>query len=147
MNPWIQEVIDAHVIIEQWLGRKEGSAQALMSRFAQEFTMVPISGAKMDYPTVSGFFHSAGGSRPGLSIVVDNAQVLSEWQTAARCSTAKARPCRNKARSYAGRRRYFSALRGKSSGVTCRKPASVNTQEKAQSQDWAFLRENDLFAE
>ncbi len=41
--------------------------------------MVPISGAKMDYPTVSGFFHSAGGSRPGLSIVVDNAQVLSEW--------------------------------------------------------------------
>ncbi len=33
MNPWIQEVIDAHVIIEQWLGRKEGSAQALMSRF------------------------------------------------------------------------------------------------------------------
>ncbi|AEG95303.1 MULTISPECIES: DUF4440 domain-containing protein [Klebsiella] len=79
MNPWIQEVIDAHVIIEQWLGRKEGSAQALMSRFAQEFTMVPISGAKMDYPTVSGFFHSAGGSRPGLSIVVDNAQVLSEW--------------------------------------------------------------------
>lgn len=50
-----QEVIDAHVIIEQWLGRKEGSAQALMSRFAQEFTMVPISGAKMDYPTVSGF--------------------------------------------------------------------------------------------
>ena len=145
MNPWIQEVIDAHVIIEQWLGRKEGSAQALMSRFAQEFTMVPISGAKMDYPTVSGFFHSAGGSRPGLSIVVDNAQVLS--MTAARCSTAKARPCRNKAKSCAGPRRYFNALREKSSGVTCRKPVSVNAKEKAQSLDWAFLRENDLFAE
>lgn len=79
MNRWIQEVIDAHVIIERWLGRSEGSAQALMERFAAEFTMIPISGVKMDYQTVSGFFDSAGGSRPGLNIVIDHAQVLSEW--------------------------------------------------------------------
>ena len=79
MNLWIQEVIDAHVIIERWLGRSEGSAQALMERFAAEFIMIPISGVKMDYQTVSGFFDSVGGSRPGLNIVIDHAQVLSEW--------------------------------------------------------------------
>ena len=50
--------------------------------------------------------------------------------TAARCSTAKARPCRNKAKSCAGPRRYFNALREKSSGVTCRKPVSVNARKR-----------------
>ena len=65
MNPYLQEALDAHVLIERWLSQGEGSAEALMSRFAVEFTMIPLSGEKMDYPTVSRFFHQAGASRPG----------------------------------------------------------------------------------
>ena len=64
MNPYLQEVLDAHVLIERWLSHGEGSAEALMKRFAADFTMIPLSGEKMDYPTVSRFFHHAGGSRP-----------------------------------------------------------------------------------
>lgn len=33
MSAYFEEVIDAHVVIENWLGRKEGSAEALMARF------------------------------------------------------------------------------------------------------------------
>mgnify|MGYP000343919686 FL=1 len=40
MNPYLQEVLDAHVLIERWLSQGEGSAEALMSRFAAEFTMI-----------------------------------------------------------------------------------------------------------
>ena len=69
MNPYLQEVLDAHVLIERWLSHGEGSAEALMKRFAADFTMIPLSGEKMDYPTVSRFFHHAGGSRPGLDEV------------------------------------------------------------------------------
>lgn len=55
MNPYLQEVLDAHVLIERWLSHGEGSAEALMKRFAADFTMIPLSGEKMDYPTVSRF--------------------------------------------------------------------------------------------
>ena len=79
MNPYLQEVLDAHVLIERWLSHGEGSAEALMKRFAADFTMIPLSGEKMDYPTVSRFFHHSGGSRPGLDIVVDQMEIISEW--------------------------------------------------------------------
>ncbi len=83
MNPYLQEVLDAHVLIERWLSHGEGSAEALMKRFAADFTMIPLSGEKMDYPTVSRFFHHAGGSRPGLDIVVDQMEIISEWHDGA----------------------------------------------------------------
>lgn len=65
MNPYLQEVLDAHVLIERWLSQGEGSAEALMTRFAAEFIMIPPGGEKMDYPAVSRFFHHAGATRPG----------------------------------------------------------------------------------
>ena len=83
MNPYLQEVLDAHVLIEHWLSHGEGSAEALMKRFAADFTMIPLSGEKMDYPTVSRFFHHAGSSRPGLDIVVDQMEIISEWHDGA----------------------------------------------------------------
>ena len=67
MNPYLQEVLDAHVLIERWLSQGEGSAEALMSRFAAEFTMIPLSGEKMDYPTVSRFFPPGGRKPSGIT--------------------------------------------------------------------------------
>lgn len=42
MNPYIQETIDAHVAIENWLSRKQGAAETLMTRFSPDFSMVGI---------------------------------------------------------------------------------------------------------
>lgn len=83
MNRYIQEVLDAHVLIENWLGRGEGSANALMDCFSTEFTMIPPGGVRMDYQAVSAFFQGASACRPGLKIVIDNAAVLSEWHDGA----------------------------------------------------------------
>jgi hypothetical protein len=71
MNPYIQETIDAHVAIENWLSRKQGAAETLMTRFSPDFSMVGIGGNVMNHRALSAFFAAAGGSRPGLSITID----------------------------------------------------------------------------
>lgn len=83
MNRYIQEVLDAHVLIENWLGSGEGSADALMNRFSSDFTMIPPNGIRMDNQAVSAFFQGASACRPGLKIAIDNAAVLSEWDDGA----------------------------------------------------------------
>ncbi|STV38021.1 putative cytoplasmic protein [Klebsiella pneumoniae] len=42
MNPYLQEVLDAHVLIERWLSHGEGSAEALMKRFCRRFYHDPL---------------------------------------------------------------------------------------------------------
>lgn len=79
MNTWFKEVIDAHVAIEQWLGAKEGDVEALLARFSADYSMVALSGAKLDYPGLCGFFKAQGGSRSGLQIQVDELTLLDEW--------------------------------------------------------------------
>lgn len=49
MNPYIQETIDAHVAIENWLSRKQGAAETLMTRFSPDFSMVGIGGNVMNH--------------------------------------------------------------------------------------------------
>ncbi|HHG8772783.1 TPA: DUF4440 domain-containing protein [Raoultella planticola] len=82
-TPYIQEVIDAHVVIENWLNPGTGSVNALMTRFRSDFTMIGISGNDMNHQAVSVFFASAGGSRPGLNITLDSLTTLSEWHDGA----------------------------------------------------------------
>lgn len=79
MNIWFKEVIEAHVAIEQWLGTSKGELEALLARFAKDYSMVALSGAKLDYPALCGFFRTSGGSREGLAIEVDSLQLLDEW--------------------------------------------------------------------
>lgn len=83
MNRYIAEVITAHVAIENWLNQGEGSAEALLHRFSQEFSMIPINGMRMDHQSVSVFFREARASRPGLKIVIYNAAILAEWHDGA----------------------------------------------------------------
>ena len=114
MNPYLQEVLDAHVLIERWLSQGEGSAEALMSRFAAEFTMIPLSGEKMDYPTVSRFFHQAGRQavRDYTSWWIRRKSSAS-GTTAPPCYTVNAKRWRMAVRTYAGRRRFFSKRKEK----------------------------------
>lgn len=79
MKPYVTEIIDAHVAIENWLSRGEGQLEALMARFAKNFSMVTLSGASLDYSALAGFFQAQRGSRAGLKIVVDNIESLAEW--------------------------------------------------------------------
>ncbi|MFB5081181.1 DUF4440 domain-containing protein [Raoultella sp. C349492] len=83
MSAYFEEVLNAHVIIENWLGRKEGSAEALMTRFTHDFTLVAAGGARMDRRAVSNFFQQAGGSRPGLKIAIDSLTELASWHDGA----------------------------------------------------------------
>ncbi|WP_131063911.1 DUF4440 domain-containing protein [Raoultella planticola] len=83
MNPYIQETIDAHVAIEHWLSHKQGAVEALMARFSPDFSMVGIGGNVMDHRALSAFFTTAGGSRPGLSIIIDSSTTLAEWHDGA----------------------------------------------------------------
>ncbi|XXD08393.1 DUF4440 domain-containing protein [Klebsiella sp. R445] len=83
MSAYFDEVIDAHVVIENWLGRKEGSAAALMARFTHDFTLLATGGTCLDHPKVSDFFQQAGGSRTGLKIAIDSLTELARWHDGA----------------------------------------------------------------
>ncbi|WP_039057228.1 hypothetical protein [Enterobacter sp. Bisph1] len=83
MNVFIQEIVDAHIAIENWLGRGEGELASLMARFAADFSMIAPTGACLDYASLTGFFQAQRGSRPGLKIVVDDFVVLAQWDNGA----------------------------------------------------------------
>ncbi|MCS2152477.1 DUF4440 domain-containing protein [Scandinavium goeteborgense] len=83
MNPWINEIIDAHTAIEDCLGRDEGDIEALISRFSHDFTMVTPGGASLDYAALCQLFQTQGGKRAGLKIVVENIELLAEWTAGA----------------------------------------------------------------
>ena len=76
MNPYIQETIDAHVAIENWLSQKQGAVEALMARFSPDFSMIGIGGNVMNHQALSAFFATSGGSRPGLRIAIDSTATL-----------------------------------------------------------------------
>lgn len=79
MTVYENEIIEAHVAIENWLGKGEGSHDALMAHFSEAFSMVTVTGACLDYPALKGFFLAQRGSRPGLCITVDCVEVLETW--------------------------------------------------------------------
>lgn len=95
MNLFKDEIIDAHVAIENWLGKGEGDHEALMAHFCETFTMVTLTGACLDYPALRAFFLAQRGGRPGLSITVDQVEVLETWPEGAalRYREVQSQPC------------------------------------------------------
>lgn len=83
MNIYTTEIIDAHIAIEAWLGRGEGDGAALMARFSDAFTMITPGGATLDKPTLVNFFQAQRAARTGLSIRVDDVELLAEWESGA----------------------------------------------------------------
>ncbi|TNV13106.1 DUF4440 domain-containing protein [Buttiauxella sp. B2] len=83
MNHYIQEVIDAHVAIENWLGKGEGDLQALQARFAPEFTMVTPGGKTLNVDSLSAFFLAQRAAKPGLNISLGEITVIAEWPAGA----------------------------------------------------------------
>ncbi|EEM7558534.1 DUF4440 domain-containing protein [Salmonella enterica subsp. enterica serovar Infantis] len=79
MNPYKDEIIHAHAAIENWLSKGMGSLEALIARFAADFTMITPSGVCLDYPALGAFFQAQRGCRPGLVIVVEHIDLVAEW--------------------------------------------------------------------
>ncbi|KMV68107.1 cytoplasmic protein [bacteria symbiont BFo1 of Frankliniella occidentalis] len=78
MNIYINEVLAAHVAIENWLSKGEGELELLLERFSPHYSMITLSGARLDREALSHFFLQQRASRPGLKIVVDQFSVLHE---------------------------------------------------------------------
>lgn len=83
MKVYMTEIIDAHIAIEAWLGRGEGDCAALMARFSDAFTMITPGGATLDKPALVNFFQAQRAARKGLSIRVDDVELLAEWESGA----------------------------------------------------------------
>ncbi|PCE21833.1 DUF4440 domain-containing protein [Paraburkholderia acidicola] len=84
-NPFFQEIVDAHIDIEQWLsGRAEPDRLAtLLNRFSRCFSMVTLQGLQLDRTAVDGLFSQGHGKRPGLRIEIDELHDIAAWREGA----------------------------------------------------------------
>ena len=80
-NPFFQEIVDAHIDIEQWLsGRAEPDRLAtLLNRFSPRFSMVTLQGLRLDRTAVDRLFSQEHRKRPGLRIEIDELHDISVW--------------------------------------------------------------------
>lgn len=106
MNPYKDEIIHAHAAIENWLSKGMGSLEALIARFAADFTMITPGGICLDYPALGAFSRrSARVARGWLSWL----SILTLWRSgrkAPRCVIVSDSNCRARLRRYAGRRSF-----------------------------------------
>jgi len=67
---FFDEVIQAHVEIEQWFAgtAPEGTLQVLLGRFSPDFSMITPAGKQLDFAMLKQLFSQAGGKRPGFKI-------------------------------------------------------------------------------
>ncbi|MCX7079719.1 MAG: DUF4440 domain-containing protein [Pseudomonas sp.] len=69
-SDYFEEVIQAHVAIEQWFAgtATDGALELLLERFSPQFSMVTPGGKQLDFDALSALFRQAGGRRPGFKI-------------------------------------------------------------------------------
>ena len=82
MNPYFNEVIDAHIAIERWLGKGAGEEQALLARFTPDFSMIALNGARWISPRCA-LFRAHRAAKPGLEIEIEEMKLVAEWPTGA----------------------------------------------------------------
>ncbi|MGE8186417.1 DUF4440 domain-containing protein [Pseudomonas sp. NPDC086278] len=67
---YFDEVIQAHVAIEQWLAEERDAAELeqLLTRFSPQFSMVSPLGRALDFDALRELFQMAGGKKLGFRI-------------------------------------------------------------------------------
>lgn len=67
---YFDEVIQAHVAIEQWFAVEEDAAalEKLLERFSPQFSMISPLGRVLDFAELSALFRTAGGQKRGFRI-------------------------------------------------------------------------------
>lgn len=86
MNRYFQEVRDAHALIRDCLGdahTPDAVCDALVARFCPAFSMVTPRGAIMDFTAVDNLFRTQRGVRAGLTIAIEDLQLIAESDTGA----------------------------------------------------------------
>ncbi|POG10050.1 hypothetical protein BGP84_10045 [Pseudomonas putida] len=78
MNPYLQEVIDLHVLIEALFARGEGQVEAMIERFTPDFSMITPTGLQVCLQDVSALFAKRAGSQPGLTIELTGLETLAQ---------------------------------------------------------------------
>ena len=79
MNMYLDEVLNAHTLIENWLGKGSGDLQDLLCRFSPRFSMITPAGSCLDHEALSRLFTVQRNGRPGLAIHIDSMVLLEEW--------------------------------------------------------------------
>jgi len=81
MNRYFKEVLDAHELIRNWLSNKDAHddvCEKLLARFSPGYSMVTPGGTLLDFTTLSTFFRTQRGARPGLDIDISEMQMVAE---------------------------------------------------------------------
>jgi hypothetical protein len=67
---YFDEVIQAHIAIEQWLTEEQDASafEQLLSRFSPQFSMLSPLGRVLDFEALSELFQLAGGKKLGFRI-------------------------------------------------------------------------------
>ena len=67
---YFDEVIQAHVAIEQWLAEERDASdlEKLLTRFSPQFSMVSPLGRVLDFDALNDLFTLAGGKKLGFRI-------------------------------------------------------------------------------
>lgn len=83
MTLFEHDIIDLHIALENWLGKGEGDAETLLTRFRADFLMIPPGGAHLDHHALAHFLDAQRGSRPGLKIIIDELTTTEAWDNGA----------------------------------------------------------------
>ncbi len=75
----LHEVMESHVLIEQWFGHAsspESTLTDLLGRFAPSFSLIAPTGTRMDEGALPTLFGRLHGCRPGLRILIDELTLI-----------------------------------------------------------------------
>lgn len=106
MNPYKEEIIHAHAAIENWLSKGMGSLEALIARFAVDFTMITPGGICLDYPALGAFSRRGARVARGWLSWLSTLTLWRSGRKVPRCVIVSASNCRVRLRRYAGRRLF-----------------------------------------
>lgn len=86
MNRFVKEVFDAHVLIQRWFSDAAAPQQVcdeLLARFSPAYSMVTLTGHRLDHPALCAFFGAQRGAKSGLKIDVEAPVVIAESESGA----------------------------------------------------------------
>jgi hypothetical protein len=85
---YFDEVIQAHIAIEQWLAEERDACelQHLLTRFSPQFSMVSPLGRVLDFDGLSELFLLAGGRKLGFRIELSELRGIALHDTGATVS-------------------------------------------------------------
>jgi hypothetical protein len=81
-NRCFDEILDVHMLIQHWLAGQAAPEQLgdLLAHFSPDFSMIGLSGQRLDHAGLQRVFHAAHGTRPDLLIQIDEPQLIRHGQ-------------------------------------------------------------------